>query len=135
MKFLNFSMKLLIFVILVLGLEKCQKPEGPVGVSGLSVSNYTVGVSAIYGATSLPADGSSQATIKVEVWHTSGNKFVDDVPVTLTATLGTLASSSLTTTNGVALTAFTAGTVSGNATVTATVENISVIATIILDGF
>lgn len=128
-------MKLLILTILVLGLEKCQKPEGPVGVGGLSVSNYTVGISAIYGATSLPADGSSNATIKVEVWHTAGNKFVDNVPVTLTATLGTLASSSLTTSNGVAVTTFTAGKVSGNATVIATVENISVSATIILDGF
>ncbi len=135
MKFLNFSMKLLVMVILVLGLEKCQMPELPTGVNGLSVSNYTVGISAIYGATSLPADGSSEAAIKVEVWHTSGNRFVNDVPVTLTATLGSLASSSLTTTNGVAVTTFTAGTVSGNATVTATVENITVTATIILDGF
>ncbi len=134
MKYPQRTFKLLMIAIMAFALEACQKPEDPTGITGLSVSGYTVGISAIYGGTSLPADGASQATIKVEVWNTS-NLFVDNIPVTLTATLGTLADSSLTTTNGVAVTTFTAGLVAGNATVVATVENTSAVATIILDGF
>lgn len=134
MKYPQRTFKLLMIAIMAFALEVCQKPEAPTGITGLSVSGYTVGISAIYGGTSLPADGASQATIKVEVWNTS-NLFVDNIPVTLTVTLGTLESSSLTTTNGVAVTTFTAGQVAGNATVVATVENTSAVATIILDGF
>ncbi len=134
MKYPQRTFKLLMIAIITCTLGACQEPAAPTGVTGLSVSGYTVGISALYGGTSLPADGASQATIKVEVWNIS-NQFVDNIPVTLTVTLGTLANSSLTTTNGVAVTTFTAGQVAGNATVVATVENISAIATIILDGF
>lgn len=111
----------------------CSTPS-PTEVSGTSASGYSMGISAIYGGSSLPSDGSSQATIRVEVWDSSGH-FVNNAAVTLTVTLGTLASSSLTTTNGTAVTTFTAGSNPGNAAVTATVENISATATIILAKF
>lgn len=113
----------LIVMILSFAFEGCSSSTDPTGTSGISsVSGYTVGISAIYPGTSLPADGSSQAIIRVEVWNTSG-QFVDNVPVTLAATLGSLGSSSLTTVNGIASTTFTSS-VAGNATVTAMVENV-----------
>lgn len=122
-------------VILSFALEGCTVADSPTGLSGISTSGYRMGISAIYGDTSLPADGSSQATIKVEVWDDSTGQFMDSISVTLTATLGTLGSASLTTSNGVAVTTYTAGTVVGNGSVTATVENISATATIILAKF
>ncbi len=124
-------------IIMSFALKGCEEANDPFQASSpsaLSVSGYRVAISAVYGGGSLRADGSSQATIKVEVWGSTG-EFIDGVPVTLTATLGTLASSSLTTSNGVAVTTFTAGTVAGLASVTATVENISVSASIVLSRF
>ena len=124
-------------IIMSFALKGCQEASNPFEASSpsaLSVSGYSVGISAVYGDSSLLADGSSQATIKVEVWGETG-EFIDAVPVTLTATLGTLASSSLTTSNGVAVTTFTTGTKAGVASVTATVENVSVSATIVLSSF
>ena len=124
-------------VILSFALKECDAARNPFEASSppaLSVSGYRIGISAIYGGSSMRADGSSQATIRVEVWGSTG-QFIDNVPVTLTATLGTLASYSLTTSNGVAVTTFTAGTKAGVAYVTATVENVSVSATIILSSF
>tara|TARA_B100000959_G_C14969337_1_gene619037 strand:+ start:2158 stop:2571 length:414 start_codon:yes stop_codon:yes gene_type:complete len=124
-------------VIISFALKGCEKASSPFEASSpsaLSVSGYNVGISAVYGDGPLLANGSSQATIRVEVWGSNG-QFIDAVPVTLTTTLGTLASSSLTTSNGAAVTTFTAGTTAGVASVTATVENISVSATIVLSRF
>ena len=124
-------------IIMSFALKGCEEASSPFEASSpsaLSVSGYSVAISAIYGDSSLLANGSSQATIKVEVWGSTG-EFIDSEPVTLTATLGTLASSSLTTSNGAAVTTFTAGTTAGVASVTATVENVSVSATIVLSRF
>lgn len=113
---------LLIVMVLSFAFEGCNNTD-PTGISDISsVSGYRIGISAIYTGTSLSADGSSQAIIRVEVWNTAG-QFVDNVSVTLAATIGSLASSSLTTANGIASTTFTSS-VAGNATVTAMVENV-----------
>jgi len=93
-----------------------------------------MGLSAIYAGEDLRADGTSQATIKVEVWNGSG-AFVDGVPVTLSASLGTLTDSTLTTTNGVATTTFTAGSTAGSAGINATLENASASVIIPLTSF
>ena len=124
-------------IILSFVMNGCDDTSEPLGISSpsaLSVSGYSIAVSAIYGSGSLLADGSSQATIKTEVWGSTG-EFINGATVTLTATLGTLTSSSLTTSNGTAVTTFTAGTTAGVASVTATVENTSATATIILSRF
>lgn len=120
---------------LAFALKGCSdKASSPFATSSVSASGYQIGISALYGGSSLKSDGSSQATIRVEVWGSTG-EFMDGIPVTLTATLGTLASSSLTTSNGAATTTYTAGSSAGIASVTATVENISASATIVLSRF
>ncbi len=91
---------------------------------GPSFNGNSIAIKALYGSGGLEADGSSQATIRVEVFTADG-LMVDGATVTLTTTLGTLADSSLTTVNGVATTTLTAGTTTGLAYVVATVENIS----------
>jgi hypothetical protein len=92
-------------------------------IVGPSSSGFTVGISALYGNGGLRNDGSSQATIRVEVFTNS--QPVDGAAVTLTTTLGTLGSNSLTTTNGAATTTLTSSTTTGLASIVATVENVS----------
>ena len=140
----NWRKKFILLIVVVIsffalkGCKQANKPFEASNPSDLSVSGYSIGISAIHGGSSLRADGSSQATIRVEVWESTG-QFINNVPVTLTATLGTLASSSSTTTptttDGVYVDIFTAGNTAGVASVTATVENISVSATIVLSRF
>jgi len=103
-------------------LTGCSGGVNP-GPTGTSVSGYEVAIRVIPSA--IPADGSSQATVRVEVRDAFGN-FVDGAAVTLTATLGTLGDSSLSTSGGVATTTFTAGSEEGTAHIVATVENVSV---------
>lgn len=108
-------------------LPGCEAPVDE--VVGTSISGNIIGVAALYGTAGLRADDISQATIRVEVFNTSGQP-VDGAAVTLTATLGTLGTTALTTANGVAVTTFTSGTVTGTAFVVATVENVSATAAI-----
>lgn len=108
--------------LLVLGLVYgCTAPVD--NIVGPSSSGFTVGISALYGGSGLRNDGSSQATVKVEVFTSS--QPVDGVTVTLTTTLGTLGSNSLTTVNGTANTTLTSSTTTGLASIVATVENVS----------
>lgn len=98
-------------------------------VVGPSSSGVYVAVSAIGADGGLPSDGSSRATVRVEVYRANG-ELVNGATVTLTTTRGTLASSSLTTTNGVAVTTLTSSTVPGTAYIVATVENVSATAVV-----
>jgi hypothetical protein len=91
---------------------------------GVSSSSFIIGLKAIHGNFGLPADGSSQATIRVELFTNAG-LLVDGETVVLTTTLGTLAAGTVTTANGVAITTLTSEAVEGTAFVIASVENIS----------
>ena len=93
-------------------------------VVGVSSGGLIVGIKALYGNAGLPTDGTSQATLRVEVFTTAGT-LVDGAAITLTTTLGTLGETALTTANGVALTTLTSGTSPGTAYVIASVENVS----------
>lgn len=107
------------WVLLYMG---CQPAANQ--VTGPSASGLIVAISTVAGNAGLPANGTSQATIKVEVYRQSG-ELVNGATVFLTTTLGTLGSANLTTTNGVAVTTLTSGTTPGTAYITATVENVS----------
>ena len=96
---------------------------------GVSSSGYIVALKALSGNAGLPADGSSQATIRVEVFNTSG-QLVDGQTVFLTTTLGTLTDLTLITSNGIAVTRLTSGTATGTAFIVATVENVSATAAV-----
>jgi hypothetical protein len=104
-------------------------------VVGVSASSFILGIEAVHGTTGLPADGSSQAIIRIELFTNAG-QLVDGQIVRLTTTLGTLGNATeagqafngaleLTTVNGFAFATLTSETVSGNAFVVASVENIS----------
>ncbi len=108
------------FLVFIL-IYGCTAPVD--NIVGPSSSGWTVGVVALYGNGGLKNDGTSQATIRVEVFTNS--QPVDGVTVTLTTTLGTLASNSLTTANGAATTTLTSSTTTGLASIVATVENVS----------
>jgi hypothetical protein len=91
---------------------------------GVSSSSFIIGLKAIHGNFGLPADGSSQATIRVELFTNAG-LLVDGEVVVLTTTLGTLAAATVTTANGVAITTLTSEAAEGTAFIVASVENIS----------
>ncbi|MFQ5716218.1 MAG: Ig-like domain-containing protein [Nitrospinales bacterium] len=91
---------------------------------GVSTSGFIVAIEAFSGNAGLPADGTSQATVRVEVF-TSAGQVVDGESITLTTTKGTLGSSTLTTSDGVATTTLTSDAVPGTAFIVATVENVS----------
>jgi len=110
------------FLMLLLALPSCSDQVSD--LVGPSNSGLFVGIKAFYGAAGLPADGTSQATIVVEVIDAAG-RAVASATATLTTTLGTLGTSSLTITNGVGTTTLTSTTVVGTASITATVENVS----------
>ena len=90
---------------------------------GPSNSGFTIGIKAFYGTAGLPADGTSQATIRVEVFDEQGRGV--NTTVTLTTTRGTLGTASLTVANGVGVTTLTSVTTPGTASIVATVENAS----------
>jgi hypothetical protein len=92
-------------------------------IVGPSNSGFTIGIKAFYGEAGLPADGTSQATIRVEVTDEMGRGV--DTTVTLTTTRGTLGTASLTIANGVGVTTLTSVSTPGTATVVATVENVT----------
>tara|TARA_B100000686_G_scaffold348698_1_gene440366 strand:+ start:816 stop:1226 length:411 start_codon:yes stop_codon:yes gene_type:complete len=96
---------------------------------GVSSSGFIIGIKALSGNAGLPADGTSQATIRVELFNTSG-QLVDGQNVFLTTTLGTLTDTTLTTANGSALTRLTSGTVTGTAFIVASIENVSATAAV-----
>ncbi len=98
-------------------------------VVGTSSSGLIIGIKAIGGNSGLPADGISQATIRVEVFTADGLT-VSDETITLTTTLGTLADVTLTVDDGVAITTLTSSTVVGTAFIVASVENVSATASI-----
>lgn len=118
------SMKVLITGFLLLGflVHGCTVPVD--NVVGPSTSGQTIGISALFGGGGLKNNGTSQATIRVEVF-TSGAQPVTGAVVTLTTTLGTLGAASLTTANGSATTTLTSSTTTGLASIVATVENVS----------
>jgi|GEM_PF-1979659 len=84
--------------------------------------------------TTLVADGSSTAALTATVTDRWGNPVANGTPVTFTLApaLGTIAPNPASTTGGVALATFTAGTVTGTATITATADGRSATATITL---
>lgn len=118
--------RLCAFVPLCLGvflaLTSCANTSS--GPTGTSVSGYAVAVRVI--PDTVPADSASQATVRVEV-RDAYNNFVSGASVSLTATMGTLGGSSVTTTNGVATTTFTSGSKTGTGQIAATVENVTVV--------
>ncbi len=106
-------------------------------VVGVSASSFIIAVEAVHGPLGLPADGSSIATIRVELFTNAG-QLVNGEKIILTTTLGTLATADsaqttattggaleLTTVNGFAFATLTSEAVEGNAFVVASVENIS----------
>jgi hypothetical protein len=116
-------------------------------VVGVSASSFIIAVEAVHGPLGLPADGSSQALIRVELFTNAG-QLVNAQDIVLTTTLGTLAGATLTgdgeadpvvppttstnggaltiqTINGFAFATLTSEAVEGNAFVIASVENIS----------
>ena len=99
---------------------------------GPSYSGYTVGLTAQYGGVGILSGGT--ATIRVEVVTAAGVP-VNGAVAVLSATLGTLTATSLTTVNGVITTFFTAGTTAGTAYITATVENVSATTTVSILSF
>lgn len=132
--------RILTTLILGTALMSCQA-DVPNRV-GVSSSGFIIGIDSFHGNSGLIANGSSQATIRVEVFTTAG-QVVNGQQVTLTTTLGTLAlvennkvvaaDGTVTTNaaddnisfNGVVLATLTAGSEVGTAYVTATVQNVS----------
>ena len=103
-------------------------------IASSGISNRNLGLSAVYKGVSLPANGTSKATILVEVWDGTGT-YIHGASVDLSASLGTLASTTLTTSNGVASTTFTAGSIAGTAVVNAVMENATTSVKIILGTY
>ena len=99
---------------------------------GPSYSGYTVGLTSHYGGGGIIKAGT--ATIRVEVVTAAGVP-VNGAVAVLSATLGTLTATTLTTVNGVITTFFTAGTKAGTAYITATVENATATTTVPILSF
>ena len=94
-------------------------------LTGPSALGNTLGIQGLFGGAGIINDGTSQATIRVEVFSTQNIPTVG-ATVFLTTTLGTLTATSLTTdASGTATTTLTSGTTRGTAYVTATVDNVS----------
>ncbi len=108
-------------VCLLLVLLACS--EQVTDLVGPSNSGFTIGIKAFFGTAGLPADGTSKATIRVEVFDENGRGV--STTVTLTTTRGTLGTESLTVTNGVGITTLTSVTSPGTASIVATIENAS----------
>ncbi len=94
-------------------------------LTGPSALGNILGINGQFGGAGIKNDGTSQATIRVEVFTVSGLPVVG-ATVTLTTTLGTLGSATLTTgASGAATTTLTSGNLVGSAFITATVDNVS----------
>ncbi len=93
----------------------------PVGSTGTSASGYTMAIRA--NPDQLRANGTDTALIVIEVWDKNGN-YVNNANVTFSVSLGTLSSSTATTSNGVAVVTYTSSTYEGTGIVAAAVENI-----------
>ena len=94
-------------------------------LTGPSALGNTLGIQGLFGGAGIKNDGASMATIRVEVYSTQNIPTVG-ATVTLTTTLGTLATASLTTgASGAATTTLTSGILTGVAFITATVDNVS----------
>lgn len=113
-------------------LAACQPSVN--NVVGPSSTGLNVGITSSAGNGAIPADGASQATIRVEVFR-SGGELVNDASVTLTTTRGTLASTTLTTKNGAAVTSLTSSSTPGTAYIVATVESVSATAVVQMVNF
>ena len=114
------KIKVTIFSIILLVSSLACEPVVE-NLVGPSFSGFTVGVTSHYGANGI-AINTGTATIRVEV--VSGNNIpVDGAAILLSATIGTLSATDLTTVNGVATATLTAPATAGTAYITATVEN------------
>ena len=121
----NLTFKKLISLLLIAGGISWGCQAVVEDLTGPSSLGNKLGIQGLFGGAGIKNDGASQATIKVEVF-TVDNVPVTGATVTLTTTLGTLASASLTTgASGAATTTLTSGTTTGTAFVTATVDNVS----------
>ncbi len=100
------------------------------GISGTTTVTFLGGPAASIVLTANPtmldADGSSSSDITAEVWDAYGNPAADDQLVVFTATsgMGSLSSTSETTSGGKAQVSFTAGLNVGTATITAKVGTV-----------
>jgi hypothetical protein len=116
--------KIALLMLIVSGISwGCQAVvEDLVGPSSLG---NNLGIQGLFGGAGIQNDGTSQATIKVEVF-TVDNVPVTGATVTLTTTLGTLTLATLTTgASGAATTTLTSGTITGTSFITATVDNVT----------
>jgi len=113
------TISLVIALILPIIIIGCS--HDPVGTTGTSVSGYTISSKANPGE--VRANGSDKALVVVEVWDQNGN-YVDGETVTFSSTLGTLANSTVTTSNGVAVNTYTSSSSVGMGIIVASVENI-----------
>ena len=121
------STAMLVGLILLGSIFGCESPVA--NTVGVSSGGLIVGLKALSGNSGLPADGISQATIRVEVFNTAG-QVVDGAEIFMTTTLGTIEqqlddNGDFTTESGVALATLTSGTEPGTAFVVATVENVT----------
>ncbi|RJR19119.1 MAG: hypothetical protein C4582_10810, partial [Desulfobacteraceae bacterium] len=105
--------------------------NGTSATASITLIQATVGsISVSIGAESLVADGTSQALVTATVKDTAGNPIANGTTVSFTTTAGTLSSSSVLTTNGIATVSITSATRIGLATVTATAGGFSGTATL-----
>ena len=114
------SLSILTAVLIFIGCQAVVED-----LTGPSALGNTVGIQGIFGGAGIKNNGTSTATIRVEVFS---NQNIPTVGATvfLTATLGTLTATSLTTdASGTATTTLTSGITRGIAFVTATVDNVS----------
>ncbi len=109
------------FLVALLLMVGCSEEVS--SIVGPSSSGFSLNIKAFYGAGGLPSDGTSKATIRVEVIDETGRGA--STTVTLTTTRGTLETESLTVTNGVGVTTLTSVSTPGTAYIVATVENIT----------
>ena len=118
------SLSILIAVLIFIGCQAAVED-----LTGPSALGNTVGIQGIFGGAGIKNNGTSTATIRVEVFS-SQNIPTAGSTVTLTTTLGTIGTISgdpAGTTNaaGVVTAVLTSGTTRGIAFVTATVDNVS----------
>lgn len=86
----------------------------------LTLKNPTAQIAGQAAAVFLPCDGTSTTEVTFALTDGAGRPVPDGVPVTVAATLGTVAPNTLTTTEGAVKVTFTAGAEPGTAQVTAT---------------
>tara|TARA_Y100001960_G_C14403295_1_gene694494 strand:- start:318 stop:716 length:399 start_codon:yes stop_codon:yes gene_type:complete len=118
--FKRLSLSILTAVIIFIGCQAAVED-----LTGPSALGNTLGIQGLFGGAGIKNNGTSTATIRVEVFS-SQNLPTVGATVFLTTTLGTLTAASLTTdASGTATTTLTSGITRGIAFVTATVDNVS----------